>query len=66
MEIDKNSVTWLAVVEYANKRVNELTGSLIAENDERTRGAILELQDLINLTEKRVRPQVAAEDHYHG
>lgn len=63
-EIDKHGETWQAVTEWARKRRDDAVSALIAGSvaDDKLRGEIRLIDDLLALTEKEPPPVPAA--HY--
>lgn len=60
MEIDEHSTTWRAVQEWAAGQINRRIEDLIDRDDDRARGAILVLKDLLDLPERDRAPMAAA------
>ncbi len=59
MTIDKNSITWKAVVQFAELQRQEAIANLISNhNSEQSRGAIAQLDRLLALTDEEFTPVV--------
>jgi len=65
MEIDKHSKIWRTIEEWATGELDQLTKALIAKDNEQNRGAILKLQQLLNLPEHKRAPEGAAVEGEH-